>query len=82
LTILATVLAPNVLTSQDLVNHVMAYSSLVLQFANSGLENLLLDFVARYHLFRAFVLGGLEFNETQVFALFPSSVGFLSHVST
>ncbi len=43
-------------------------------FANPVLEDLLLDFVARYNLFRAFVLDCLEFDKAQVFALLPSVV--------
>jgi len=53
----------------------MAYLRFALYFANSGLENLSLDFVARHDLFRALVFNGLEFNKTQVFALFPPSAG-------
>jgi hypothetical protein len=60
----------------------MAYLRFALYFANSYLENLLPDLVARHYLFRALVLDGFKFNKTQVFALFPSSVDFLSHVST
>jgi len=60
----------------------MAYLRFALYFANSYLENLLLDLVARHYLFRALVLDGFKFNKTQVFALFPPSVSFLSHIST
>jgi hypothetical protein len=47
----------------------MAHACRAFDFANSGLENQFFNFVARYHLFRPFVLYGLEFNKTQVFAL-------------
>ncbi len=60
----------------------MAHLRFTFYFANSGLENLFFDFLARNYLFGALVLDRLEFNKTQVFALFPSSVGFLSHVAT
>lgn len=75
-------LATNVLAFQDSVNRVMTDARLPLQFANPGLQYLVSDFVARNYLFRAVVLDGLKFNKTQVFTLFPSPVGFLSHVST
>ena len=70
------------LASQDVGYCVMANARITFELANSSLENLFFDFVARHYLFRALVLDCLEFNKTQVFALFPSSVGFLSHVST
>jgi hypothetical protein len=60
----------------------MADACTAFQPANSSFENLLLDLVARHYLFRALVLGGFEFNKTQVFALFPPSVSFLSNIST
>lgn len=74
--------APYAFTFQDLVKRVMAYAGLALKFANSSLENVLFDVFACNYLFGLLVFEGFEFNKTQVFALFPSPVGFLPHIST
>ena len=64
-------LTANVLAPQDVGDCVMANARNAFELANSSLENLLLDFVARRYLFRAFVLHGPKLNKTQVFALVP-----------
>src|SRR5437660_1676560 len=53
---LAKSLAANRLALQDFLNRVVAYACFAFELADSGLENLLFDLVARNYLFRALVL--------------------------
>jgi hypothetical protein len=75
-------LKTNVFASQDLVQRVMAHSRIAFQLSNSSLENVLFDVFACNYLFRLLIFERREFNETQVLALFPPTVGLFPHVST
>jgi hypothetical protein len=60
----------------------MAHPCQSFSFANASFEDAFFDLVARKNSLRFLIFQGFEFDKAQVFALFPSSVGFLSHVST
>lgn len=75
-------LAAHGFTLKDLFKSVMAYARLAFKLPNSDLEDVRFNVFTRDHLFRLLIFEGLEFNKTQVLALFPSTVGLFTNVPT